>query len=302
MATPEPQRDTSEPIRPEGILNFRDAATLPNSTSARNILKPNLLYRSARPDAATPSDHGTLTQTLSIKTILDLRTPTEHLDQARALPAPPGTTTSTSSEPPGRIPGIRYVDINFNGSTYTRALLSQLPYFSTARLAFWYSLGYRKYAISILAAAVMAPRGLVGLAEDSLRYCRAEVAEVFSLLASESSEGGKGVYPLLIHCTQGKDRTGLIVLLILLLLGVPVSAIEADYQASGPELAKERQAKVEEVRSIGLPDAFADCEDGWAGGVCGFIEREFGGVEGYLEGCGVTGEQMERIKKTLKAT
>ncbi len=77
--------------------------------------------------------------------------------------------------------------------------------------------------------------------------------------------------------------------------------MEADYLASGPELAKERAEKVAEVRSIGLPDGFADCEVGWAGKVKGFVEREYGGVEQFLLGCGVTLEQVEKLKAILMA-
>jgi hypothetical protein len=39
-------------------------------------------------------------------------------------------------------------------------------------------------------------------------------------------------HPVLIHCTHGKDRTGLVVALILACAGVPDEAIVADYVAS----------------------------------------------------------------------
>lgn len=41
--------------------------------------------------------------------------------------------------------------------------------------------------------------------------------------------------PCLIHCTSGKDRTGLIAAFILLAVGVPEDAIVADYQMSDGE-------------------------------------------------------------------
>ena len=41
--------------------------------------------------------------------------------------------------------------------------------------------------------------------------------------------------PCLIHCTSGKDRTGLIAAIILLAVGVPVDAVVADYQMSDGE-------------------------------------------------------------------
>lgn len=39
-------------------------------------------------------------------------------------------------------------------------------------------------------------------------------------------------YPMLIHCTAGKDRTGVIVALVLALIGVPEEIIVADYTQS----------------------------------------------------------------------
>lgn len=257
----------------------------------KDVLKPGLLYRSARPDAATPEDRHRLVHDFKIKTIIDLRTPTEHVEQAKKLKA----SLASEQDAPNRIPEISYKDVNFNGSAYSRALISQLPYLSTAKLAGLYVLGYRKDAISVLAKHVMAPRGLIGLAEDSLRFCRAEVKLVFDILCEKEN------YPVVVHCTQGKDRTGLIVGLVLLLLGVGTEAIEADYQLTGPELAKEREEKVMEVRSIGLPDEFADCTEGYAERVKGFIDSEFGGAEAYLEGCGVSRGQMDSLKGFLKA-
>lgn len=39
-------------------------------------------------------------------------------------------------------------------------------------------------------------------------------------------------YPLMVHCTHGKDRTGLVVALVLRLLGVSDADIVADYELS----------------------------------------------------------------------
>jgi protein tyrosine/serine phosphatase len=42
--------------------------------------------------------------------------------------------------------------------------------------------------------------------------CKGEVKQVFDVLADDRN------WPVLVHCTQGKDRTGLIVMLVLFLL------------------------------------------------------------------------------------
>ena len=90
-------------------------------------------------------------------------------------------------------------------------------------------------------------------------------------------------------------------LLVLRVLGVSVEAIEADYCRSEPELLPERPEKLEEIRSIGLPDAFADCPREWTGEVVRFLDERYGGAEEYLLGCGVEAAQLEALREILVA-
>ena len=48
----------------------------------------------------------------------------------------------------------------------------------------------------------MIPRGLVGLGLDTLDQSTREIHEALSLYADQSA------LPSIVHCTQGKDRTG----------------------------------------------------------------------------------------------
>lgn len=284
----------------EKILNFRDVGKYINHLTGQTILKEGLLYRSARPDTATPSDRRGLIEDFEIKTIIDLRTPTEHIEQAQKhasapIPSAPAISPDDPLQPL-RILEIEYKDINFNGSAYSNALMKQLSYFNMAKFLFLYILGYRKEAIGVLAANVMAERGLHGLAMDSLEHCKAEVKDVFSVLSDADS------YPLMVHCTQGKDRTGLIVVLVLLLCGVPQGAIRKDYMLSENELQPEREEKLAEIRSIGLPDTFADCPEDWVSKVCDYLDKTFGGGEKYLECCGVMKDQQMSLRELLMAS
>ena len=282
------------------ILNFRDVAQSVNHFSGAALLRQGLLYRSARPDSATPSDRQLLVNSYKFKTIIDLRTPTEHIEQSRkhaAAHPPPAAPAVAPKDPlsPFRIEGIDYKDVNLNGSSYSNALMKQLPYHKAAKLIFYYTVGWRKDAIAILASNVMASRGLSGLAIDSLLYSRLEIKAMFDVLCDPDS------YPVLVHCTQGKDRTGLTVLLVLMLCGVPIAAIEKDYRLSESELEPEREEKLEEIRSISLPDSFADCPEDWTRVVSSYIDEQLGGVEEYLESCGVTGKQQSKLKELLLA-
>ena len=171
------------------------------------------------------------------------------------------------------------------------------------------AVGRREDAIAILGTEVIAPAGLLGLALTTLTHSRTEIAEIFSLLSQNST------YPVMIHCAQGKDRTGLIVALVLMLLSVPSSkdpnhcydrrysskAIGTDYMASARELVSDKEDRLQELRTKGLGDDFAGCQEGFVEGVEKFLQEGWGGVDGYLEGLGVERNERERLRKCLIA-
>ncbi|WPH01155.1 Hypothetical protein R9X50_00399000 [Acrodontium crateriforme] len=290
MASP---ATTTTAVAFDKILNFRDVGAFVNATDNKTLLRTGLFYRSARLDSATPADQHKLIKQYGVNTVIDLRTPTEHIEARKEY----ATTGASTLDPkyPLHIQGLTYRHVNFNGSAYSSALIKQLSYWHAAKLAGLYVFGFRKEAISVLGTNVMAARGLAGLAEDSLEHCTAEVKAVFDVLADDSA------YPVIVHCTQGKDRTGLITLLVLLTLGVPIDVIEKDYRKSEPELEPERAEKLVGIRSIGLPDTFADCPADWVTSVHGFITDTYGSAEEYLIKCGVTEEQITALKNKLSA-
>lgn len=86
------------------------------------------------------------------------------------------------------------------------------------------------------ASAVGLGTTLDALYEDLVEHRGTVIAEVARVVAT--SDGG-----VLVHCTAGKDRTGLTVALLLSAVGVPDDAAVADYartqeQLAGPWLAR----------------------------------------------------------------
>lgn len=102
-------------------------------------------------------------------------------------------------------------------------------------------------------------------------------------------------YPILVHCTQGKDRTGLLVALILLLLDVPHDAITYDYCLSESELLSERESRLQEIKEIGLTEEFAKTPRNWIPELHRHLEQNYGGVRSYLSSIGVDGETQDRV-------
>lgn len=153
--------------------------------------------------------------------------------------------------------------------------------------------GYRMEAISILGREVMLPRGLIGLGYDSLDACGPEIAECLLAFSKPSAT------PILIHCTQGKDRTGLIVALLLLILKVPLEAIAHDYVMSERELESEKESRMVEIRSIGLSEHFATCPPEWIECMDGHLNEKYDGLGEYLRGIGVSAGEEGKLVRAL---
>ncbi|KAF2810219.1 tyrosine/serine phosphatase-like protein [Mytilinidion resinicola] len=279
------------------ILNFRDVAEVVNTTIGTTYLKTGLLYRGARPDEASPEDRKRLVNDYGIRDVIDLRTKTEHIQQAekrdariKSSAAVPQTNNQVAE--PLKIPGVTYHEINFNGNAFSKMLINKLTWSEFGRLVWLMARGYRLDAIKILSPHMRAA-GLVGLAKDSLDVCTKEVYQVFAVLAES------GNWPVMLHCTQGKDRTGLTVMLVLILLGVPREAIEKDYLVSEPNLLSEKEERMKEIESIGLTEHFASCPPELVPEVLNHITEKYGSVEKYLLGVGVTTEMQETIKTML---
>jgi len=118
---------------------------------------------------------------------------------------------------------------------------------------------------------------------------------LFGILAEEEN------LPVLLHCTAGKDRTGVSTAFLLSVLGVSRDVIEADYLLTN--LDTERQADFIEstvgypkgydrekmITIAGVPqDAMKDFLDG--------VESKWGSVVEYLEKIGITQDQMNKIR------
>lgn len=139
----------------------------------------------------------------------------------------------------------------------------------------------------------MQPRGLVGLGTDTLDHCGPEIKQVFDVLSDESA------YPLLVHCTQGKDRTGITVLLVLLVCGVDLSAITADYVESESALEPEKAERMKEIASIGLDETFAQCPPEFCLKISEYLDTKYGGIGNYLQHIGVDLKQQEAVRKLM---
>jgi protein-tyrosine phosphatase len=221
-----------------------------------------------------------LTSEHHIRSIIDLRSKTEHKDAG-------------SSNLPLHVPGVSTYEIDFNGHGFQAKLLSQLSWRNKAKLIKKFLSGHRDEAAKIVAGKVMQPKGLVGLAIDSVDASKKEVRRIFNILSDRQQ------YPIMVHCSHGKDRTGLVTALVMMLLDVPVEDINADYLRSNRELQPMYPSIVNDMAKVGLADDFALCPPQLVFALKSHIDQKYGGIELYLQAAGVTLDQQDKVKQIL---
>ncbi|KAK0626860.1 protein-tyrosine phosphatase-like protein [Immersiella caudata] len=281
----------------DSILNFRDVGRTINEFSGQRLVRDGMLFRSARPDEATQRDRMLLKDVYGIKTVIDLRTKTEHMNAAKKRQADFRTfgKSNAALAEPLQISGIGYHEIKLTGRRFELFLLSQLSVWSFIKFFVLFLLGFRMRAIRILGREVMLPRGLVGLALDTLDKSGPEIAQTLNSYLEP------GALPSLVHCTQGKDRTGIIVILVLLILGVPPDVIDYDYRLSDEALFAdpENESRIAEIKEIGLTDDWGETSQVLVTRTIQHLDSRYGGIDYYLDGIGFDDAKRVRLREIL---
>ncbi|GAA0225175.1 tyrosine-protein phosphatase [Cryptosporangium japonicum] len=108
---------------------------------------------------------------------------------------------------------------------------------------------YRHLPAFAGAAAQERPRSLADAYALLVDECGDALAAVVAALAEPGS------LPAVVHCTGGKDRTGVVIALVHALLGVGVADIEADYAATARNLST---GFVDKIRATMPPGEHTD--------------------------------------------
>jgi protein-tyrosine phosphatase len=100
-----------------------------------------------------------------------------------------------------------------------------------------------------------------------------------------------GALPALVHCTAGKDRTGLLIALVLTVLGVEESVIVEDYMRSNVEL--------------GLGDAdvnsaaYTTIVPEYLTATLAHVRERFGDAAGFFRAHGIAEEELDALRGAL---
>ena len=143
-----------------------------------------------------------------------------------------------------------------------------------------------------------ATRGLDRITSDvtMLEVAQSRFAAIAVAIAA-APDGG-----VLIHCAAGKDRTGLMTMLLLDLVGTPADVIAADYALSAVGLASlfaDLIAKAEtEAQRLRLQRE-ALCGPDIMLAIHRLFRVRTGGTEAYLRAAGVSGRTIEALRRRM---
>lgn len=110
----------------------------------------------------------------------------------------------------------------------------------------------RQKAAYVIGKEVLSKMGVKQMYKEFAVYCQEEIREALMVFADPKN------YPIEIHCTQGKDRTGMVAAFVLCIARVPEDIIVNDYAKTQKGLAPVYKEMLEDVRRAGLSDDFAE--------------------------------------------
>ncbi|MBN9224611.1 MAG: protein tyrosine phosphatase [Microbacterium sp. SCN 70-27] len=117
--------------------------------------------------------------------------------------------------------------------------------------------------------------------------------------------GVLGAQPTLVHCTVGKDRTGVTIALVLSAVGVDREAVVADYARTEQLLPAERNAQVlRYLRALHpearhLEDLATRSPAGAMRTLLADLDARFGSPTAYLQAHGITDEELAGLRDVL---
>lgn len=264
------------------LANLRDAGGLPIADS-NSVVRTRFLYRSADPSLCTVEEIAAMHEKLGIEHIFDLRSGPEFDNQGPEVVAGFDERIASYNAQKARPTKIeRYWTPVFKTEDYSPESIA---------------LRFRDYGANDADGFVRAYTEI--LLHGALNYAR--------ILRQIGKQDGGAV---LLHCTAGKDRTGVIVAIILTLLGVPRQQICQEYQLTETGLEYRRSMLLEKLMASGAFDG----EEGKEAALrmsgarydsmfrtLEMIDKRWGSVEDYVkQDCKLSDTEIDQIRKNLR--
>lgn len=260
----------------EGSFNFRDVGGMP--LTGGGMTRSGVLYRSDALSGLTPHGLEQLAAT-PIGVIVDFRTPLEQMIAPDRLPA-----TRT----------FRVVELALLEGALTGLAQQAMQATATG--------GDPDAAAAAVGDALAQLPSLGELYVSMLTHGAEAFAEVARLVATGEDTA------VLVHCTAGKDRTGVAIALLLDAVGVDRDAIVADYAASEQNLSGAwADGMFAMIGAMGVPrtaalDALiASTPPAAIAQALAWVAREHGGSAAYLRSGGLAESELAALRRRLTA-
>ena len=156
------------------------------------------------------------------------------------------------------------------------------------------ALRYKEYTRS-------GPEGFVKAYSDILLAGKESYRTIFQHLAQKAPS------PCVVHCTAGKDRTGVLVALLFMLAGAPAEVIAKEYSLTDLGLASLKPLFIERLlknpalagNRDGVENMVSSREENMMATVT-MIEKDYGSAQRYMmEHCGLTESEVKQLKQNL---
>lgn len=162
--------------------------------------------------------------------------------------------------------------------------------------------GAQLVRIPVLAGAAPRDAGTLCLETLYRQVLTEHGAEVGAAIRCVADAGG----PVVVHCTAGKDRTGLVVALVLLALGADLEDVVADYAATEAHLSGEwsprtlRRLRLLGVRlTDGLVAVVTGSPEAALRDTLAWLDATYGGWRPYLVSIGVDDAVVRDLRAAL---
>lgn len=304
--------EASRNIPFDGILNMRDLAgatsTIPFTSSK--------LYRCGCVSKASNSDCARLSKEMQMQSLIDLRSEKEweedehlhgtvyngHTDLVFDVKKGIYTDRQGNAVDVAAISGPRRYFVPLTSeSLIKKGTFKKLRKRTRAKALAFYALSpfsrraekkMRSYFIDKINGG-----GLAFLNELVVDGSGKGVAEVLKIIANGEN------LPSAVYCTAGKDRTGLVSMLVLKIMGASIEEILDDYELSDSVYKdmNDSKAMVVSLKQAEVdPEIFLGAKREVMEHTITYIQSKYGSIEGYLDDYGFNETWREKLRQTLK--
>jgi protein tyrosine/serine phosphatase len=275
--------NSPETFKFEEILNFRDF----NQCSKEKIVAKKF-FRGGYLHKATPSDVKKLSE-LGIKTLIDMRSS----EEARTVHNP-------------HIDEVFKNDKNLLGKSTTRShiplwrvlsnfklLVEQKKYSSLAYVPVYAIRRSSRDKLVQLFTSPLNEINLLGMYKLIIKYHSDEIKEILEHFTDEKN------FPILIFCSLGKDRTGIMSAFISEIVGIPRDTTIREYAKSYDLISSKREDILMQSRRLYIGDWIIESPAEVMKEFLEFIDVQYGSVSSFLNSIGFGKEQQEKVRANL---